>query len=143
MLAGVCSPLQRVTNVSRNGRGSGPRGTSHHLELDQDSGVQHSMTTPKQLVNNAGHWKARADEARRLADAEPDARAAARRIPSSRVRMARGDQSTGPTYPNSPSTPLRRVSFRTRHARNFELSAGCPVRITLAENDDGLSGRLG
>ena len=30
------------------------------------------MTTPKQLVNNAGHWKARAAEARQLADAEPD-----------------------------------------------------------------------
>ena len=30
------------------------------------------MTTPKQLVNNAGHWKARADEARRLAEAETD-----------------------------------------------------------------------
>jgi hypothetical protein len=46
--------------------------TSHDLELDQDSGVQHTMTTPKQLVNNAGHWKARAAEARQLAAAETD-----------------------------------------------------------------------
>ena len=46
--------------------------TSHDLELDQDSGVQHTMTTLKQLVNNAGHWKARAAEARQLADAETD-----------------------------------------------------------------------
>ena len=40
--------------------------------LARTSHVHLTMTTPKQLVNNAGHWKARAAEARQLAEAETD-----------------------------------------------------------------------